>query len=192
MVKKNLLQHKIGNSISQKDQRIEKERPFHLLVNIDHYGMIKDIEGWMHIDEAEVLWQTIQNKTNCLELGTYKGLSTWIISHANLTARITTVDVFETLTNQAKQNCSNFKNISFVTADSNTWLKNCHEKYDWVFVDHSHEKDYMDVTIDLLKMCVSKNHIILLHDIHLPGVRSQLKKFSKYTTHRNLGIGQFW
>ena len=96
MDKKNLLQNNIRNTVSEKIKRTQKTRPFHLSLNQDHNGMIKNgIQGWMHIDEAKVLWHTIQHYNNCLELGTYHGLSTWILAQANPTCKLTTVEIFE-------------------------------------------------------------------------------------------------
>ena len=193
MVKKNILQDQVRNSIQEKIERIKETRPFHLQVTQDQYGMIQhSIQGWMHIDEAKVLWESVQHYTNCLELGTYHGLSTWILAQANPDCRITTVEIFENNTGQAKQNCIEFGNIEYITADSNEWLKTCGKKFDWVFVDHSHESFYMDQTILLLRQCVTADHLILLHDMHLPGVQSQVYKFASFTRIRNLGIGKLW
>ena len=188
-----LLQNKTRDSVSTQDKRTEKTRPFHLSLDTDKHGMIRhDIQGWMHIDEAEVLWQSVQMFSNCLELGTYQGLSTWIIAQANPNCKITTVDIFEDNTTKAKHNCRDFNHIEYVTADSNEWLKNCTQKFDWVFVDHSHESFYMDHTIMLLRQCVTPDHLILLHDMHLPGVKQQQFKFANFTRIRNLGVGKLW
>ena len=193
MDKKVILQSSIRNPISEKNQRIKKERSFHIPLEVDHYGMIKgNIAGWMHIDEAKVLCESVVGRTHCLELGTHKGLSTSLIALANPHAKIITTEIFLDLTNQAKQNCKNLNNINFITTDSNDWLADCKTKFDWVFVDHCHDKDYMDVTMELLPSRLQDNHKVLLHDTHLDGVRSQLKKFKDYTVHRNLGIGKFW
>jgi len=155
--------------------------------------MIKcHIRGWMHIEEAKILWQTIQPYKNCLELGTFQGLSTWLLAQANTGCKITSVEIFEENINVAKQNCSDYKNIEFVTADSNEWLSRCQQKFDWVFVDHSHESDYMDETINLLPKCLREDHLVLLHDMHLLGVKQQAYKFATFTRIRNLGIGTLW
>lgn len=188
-----LLQNQTRDSISTQDKGTQKKRSFHLQVNQDKHGMIQhDIQGWMHIDEAKILWDTIQHYDRCLELGTYQGLSTWIIAQANPNCKITTVEIFEDNTTKAKQNCCDFSNIDFVTADSNEWLRDCGKKFDWVFVDHSHESFYMDQTLMLLRQCVTQDHLILLHDMHLPGVQSQAYKFATFTRIRNLGIGRLW
>ena len=194
MDQKNISQNKVRNSVSQETQRASQTRPFHLQgINHDQHGMIcNGIQGWMHIDEAKILWQTIQHYNNCLELGTYQGLSTWILAQANPTCKLTTVEIFEHNTAQAKQNCCDFSNIDFVTADSNEWLTTCGKKFDWIFVDHSHESFYMDQTLMLLRQCVTEDHLILLHDMHLPGVQSQAYKFATFTRIRNLGIGKLW
>lgn len=187
----NLLQNKTRDSISAQDKRTQKTRPFHLSLETDKHGMIQhDIQGWMHIDEAKVLWQSVQMFSNCLELGTYQGLSTWIIAQANPNCKITTVDIFEDNTSKAKHNCRDLDNIEYVTADSNDWLAKCGRKFDWVFVDHSHENFYMDQTIMALRHCLLDEHIVLLHDMHLPGVQVQSVKFSSFTRIRNLGVGQ--
>ena len=183
----------IRDKILEKNKRITKERPFHLSLDTDQHGMIKcHIDGWMHIDEAKVLWQTIQNRKNCLELGTYKGLSTWILSEANPDCKITSLDIFPENTSAAKLNCVGKNNINFLTEDSNEWLDNSTEKFDWVFVDHSHESFYMDRTIMLLSKCLAEDHLILLHDMHLQGVQQQSYKFANLTRIRNLGIGTLW
>ena len=193
MDKKSILQDQTRDSISEKDQRAQKTRPFHLSLAQDKHGMlVHDIKGWMHVDEAKVLWHTIQMYDNCLELGTYQGLSTSIIAQANPDCNITTVEIFEENTVQAKQNCSTYKNVNFITADSNEWLKDCGQKFDWIFVDHSHESFYMDQTIMLLRQCVTPDHLILLHDMHLPGVQQQQFKFANFTRIRNLGVGKLW
>ena len=91
-----LLQNKTRDSVSTQDKRTEKTRPFHLSLAQDKHGMlVHDIKGWMHVDEAKVLWHTIQMYDNCLELGTYQGLSTSIIAQANPDCNITTVEIFE-------------------------------------------------------------------------------------------------
>ena len=106
MDKKVILQSSIRDPISEKNQRIKKERSFHIPLEVDHYGMIKgNIAGWMHIDEAQVLCESVVGRTHCLELGTHKGLSTSLIALANPHAKIITTEIFLDLTNQAKQNC---------------------------------------------------------------------------------------
>ena len=61
MDKKSILQDQTRDSISEKDQRAQKTRPFHLSLAQDKHGMlVHDIKGWMHVDEAKVLWHTIQ------------------------------------------------------------------------------------------------------------------------------------
>jgi len=193
MDKKSLSQDSTRSAVSKKTEKTQKTRPFHLSLDTDHNGMIQcHIDGWMHIDEATVLWNSIQTYTNCLELGAHKGLSTWILAQANPYGNITTIEIFDSLIGQAKNNCKNFNNIKFVCEDSNTWLSKCKQKFEWVFVDHSHETEYMDKTIECLKNCVTDDHLILLHDMHLPGVKSQESKFATFTRIRNLGIGTFW
>ena len=190
MDQKIFLQDTVRDRISQEIKETKKTRPFYLSLTTDRHGMITNgIDGWMHIEEAKILWETVQHKKNCLELGTYQGLSTWIIAQANPQSQITTVEVFEEHTKKAQENCKSFYNIKYVTADSNKWLKNCNEKFDWIFVDHSHELEYMNETMKLLKKCVSHNHLVLLHDMHLPGVKHQIDNFSTFTVIRNLGIG---
>ena len=105
---------------------------------------------------------------------------------------MTTVEIFEHNTNIAIENCKKYKHIEFVTSDSNTWLEQRSKKFDWVFIDHSHEGSYMDQTIALLKKCLHDDHLILLHDMHLPGVKIQESKFATFTRIRNLGIGTLW
>ena len=193
MDKEFIHKNSIRDTVSQKTTKTEETRPFHLSLDTDKKGMVKcHIDGWMHIDEAKVLWQTIQKRNTCLELGTYHGLSTWIIAQANPECSITTVDIFSSNTNIAKNNCKDFSNINFVTDDSNDWLQNCGKKFDWVFVDHSHENFYMDKTLMCLRNCVLDDHIIVLHDMHLPGVQQQTFKFANFTRIRNLGIGTLW
>ena len=193
MDKEIIHQNSARDTVSQETASIKKARPFHLSLDTDQKGMIKcHIDGWMHIDEAKVLWQTIQHRKSCLELGTYHGLSTWIIAQANPDCNITTVDVFESNTKIAKNNCRNINNVNFVTDDSNDWLTKTKQKFDWTFVDHSHENFYMDRTLMCLRNCVVEDHIIVLHDMHLPGVQQQSYKFANFTRIRNLGIGTLW
>ena len=193
MDKEIIHQNSARDTVSQETTSIKKARPFHLSLDTDQKGMIKcHIDGWMHIDEAKVLWQTIQHRKNCLELGTYHGLSTWIIAQANPDCNITTVDVFESNTKIAKNNCKDINNVNFVTDDSNNWLTKTKQKFDWIFVDHSHENFYMDRTLMCLRNCVVEDHIIVLHDMHLPGVQQQSYKFANFTWIRNLGIGTLW
>ena len=193
MDKEIIHQNSARDTVSQETASIKKARPFHLSLDTDQKGMIKcHIDGWMHIDEAKVLWQTIQHRKSCLELGTYHGLSTWIIAQANPDCNITTVDVFESNTKIAKNNCRNINNVNFVTDDSNDWLTKTKQKFDWIFVDHSHENFYMDRTLMCLRNCVVEDHIIVLHDMHLPGVQQQSYKFANFIRIRNLGIGTLW
>ena len=96
MDKKNLPENYNRNSIPEKIKRIKETRPFHLPLNIDHNGMIKcHIDGWMHIEEAKILWNSIQSFNYCLELGTYQGLTTWLLAQANPHCQLTTVEIFE-------------------------------------------------------------------------------------------------
>jgi len=157
-------------------------------------GMIQcQIEGWMHRDEARVIEKTLQGRKNILELGTYQGLSTSIIaSFCDSNATITTVEVFEEQQSKAKQNLTSFKNINYVQADSNEWLNKNKTKFDWVFIDHSHETFYMDATLLAIANNLERDHLVLLHDMHLPGVQGQTYKFASMMRIRNLGIGQLW
>jgi len=157
----------------------------------DTNGMINcDIEGWMHKDEAKIIEKTLPGKKNILELGTYQGLSTSIIaSFCDADAKITTVEIFKEQQEKAKHNLTMFDNIDYINEDSNTWLSNIKTEFDWVFVDHSHDTFYMDTSMMKIKQVVSPDHIILLHDMHLPGVQSQQYKFMSLTRIRNMGIG---
>ena len=154
-------------------------------------GMINcDIEGWMHRDEARVIEKTLPGKKTILELGTYQGLSTSIIaSFCDPDAKITTVEIFKEQQEKAKHNLQMFDNIDYINKDSNIWLDTVDTEFDWVFVDHSHDSFYMDSTMMKLKQVVSPDHIILLHDMHLPGVQAQQYKFMSLTRIRNMGIG---
>ena len=154
-------------------------------------GMLQfGIEGWMHRDEARVIEKTLPGKKNILELGTYQGLSTSIIaSFCDADAKITTVEIFKEQQEKAKHNLTMFDNIDYINEDSNTWLSNIKTEFDWVFVDHSHDTFYMDTSMMKIKQVVSPDHIILLHDMHLPGVQSQQYKFMSLTRIRNMGIG---
>jgi predicted O-methyltransferase YrrM len=157
----------------------------------DTNGMINcNIEGWMHKDEAKIIEKTLPGKKNILELGTYQGLSTSIIaSFCDADAKITTVEIFKEQQEKAKHNLTMFDNIDYINEDSNTWLSNIKTEFDWVFVDHSHDTFYMDTSMMKIKQVVSPDHIILLHDMHLPGVQSQQYKFMSLTRIRNMGIG---
>ena len=84
-----------------------------------------------------------------------------------------------------------FKTFFKQPTGSNDYIYIC-DKFDWVFVDHSHESFYMDRTIMLLSKCVAEDHLILLHDMHLQGVQQQSYKFANLTRIRNLGIGTLW
>lgn len=164
----------------------------------DQFGMITcNIAGWMHFKEAEAIWNSIVPSINCLELGTYHGLSTSIIASRcySLNAKLTTVDVFPDVQKIAKKNLTNTPIadlINWVVADSNEWVEKQKIKWDWVFIDHNHSLEYMDQTMETIISKLSKKHLVLLHDCHLPGVASQIPKLKNFRRVRNLGIGTLW
>ena len=103
-----------------------------------------------------------------LELGTSLGLSTLAMALSNEHSRITTLEGCPATAGKAKEYFKAFdiENVDILTTDFDSYLSNCNETFDLIYVDGNHtERDTLRY-FELLQKCIHNNSIVILDDIH--------------------------
>ena len=116
-----------------------------------------------------------------LEVGTHIGSSTLSIALAakKYNGKIDTIDIID-VNNKDLQYWSRFKSenspemnlkksqcdqyVNFVTSNSINYLKNTEKKYDFIFLDGSHNSNQVYIEVSYSLNLLEKNGVILLHD----------------------------
>ena len=132
-------------------------------------------------EKQELLYNSVKNAKNVLEIGTYMGHSLLIMLLSNPTLKITCIDIDDQYTRPAVNLLNEYFDnaVTFIHCDSLTALHTIQEKFDFFHIDGNHDNEYISnefkKIITLNDSPTSKLRIIfddlmclyqLQHDIH--------------------------
>ena len=138
------------------------------------------IEGWLFRPDALKLYELAYFGRDILELGTYKGLSTSVMSQALFNSgepgMIYTVDLDEDFMLTAREGMKERgtqgrENVFFAAMDAGEFLRRqvrADRKFRFVFVDHSHEYEPMIEACGMLAQVTEPGAFVLFHDYNDP------------------------
>jgi SAM-dependent methyltransferase len=164
---------------------------------IDETNIKIGIEGWLTRADALKLYEMgFFIRGNILELGTYQGLSTSILSLANhdsgLNKEIHTVEIDESLMQTAQQNLAGRhleQNVFFYRLSSSEALAKFLDrkmKFDFIFVDHSHEYEPVLEVCEDMGDLLNEGGYCLFHDyIHRDTFNDTTRDFKVYQAVRD-------
>ena len=151
--------------------------------NIIIKSNIPDLKGGVNEGDRKAIYFLITKLQphNILEIGTHIGSSTLSLALAakKYGGKIDTVDIVDvnneeinywkkfSSKNSPKKNLENSdcKNlVNFVVSDSKNFLKNSKNKYNFIFLDGSHNSDQVYNEISFALDILDKDGVILLHD----------------------------
>jgi ubiquinone/menaquinone biosynthesis C-methylase UbiE len=133
------------------------------------------INGWLRRADALKLYEMAYfSKGDILELGSYHGLSTCILSRANYDSGLKkdfhTLDIDKLYLEITKRNVKTrglCKRVHFHLSDSGTFIKELtdqNKKFGFIFVDHSHEYEPVLEVCTHLQDLVVQGGFCLFHD----------------------------
>jgi hypothetical protein len=95
--------------------------------------------------KQELLYNSVKNAKNVLEIGTYMGHSLLIMLLSNPELKITCIDISDEYTGPAVALLNKYFNnaITFIHSDSLTALKNMTAKFDFFHIDGHHDNNYI-------------------------------------------------
>lgn len=137
------------------------------------------IEGWLRREDALKLYEIAYYvKEDILELGSYCGLSTCVLSEANKQSpfrkRIYSIDLNPDCMRQTEHNLQSRglrKDVTTICSDATIAIKTFIDegkKFEFVFVDHSHTyQQVYEVCLELGKVVV-RGGFCLFHDFNDP------------------------
>lgn len=150
------------------------------------------IQGWMSIEELNILKMLSKNMTSIAEIGCWKGKSTKIFlseclgtvyaidhfkgSEDDSTYRKTNEDS-DSLYNQFRSNIGYAPNLRILKTSSEEAAKLINEEIDMVFIDGQHTFESVKQDIELWLPKTKK--IICGHDYHLPEVKQAVNSIFK-------------
>jgi hypothetical protein len=104
-------------------------------------------------EKQELLYNSVKNVKNVLEIGTYMGHSLLIMLLANPNLKITCIDISDEYTLPAVTILNkHFNNaINFIHSDSLSALKKIVNKFDFFHIDGHHDNDYISNEFILIK-----------------------------------------
>lgn len=114
-------------------------------------------------EKQELLYNSVKNRKNVLEIGTYMGHSLLIMLLANPLLKITCIDICDEYTRPAVNILNKYFNnaITFIHSDSLTALKHLDEKFDFFHIDGHHENDYISQEFQLVEKLNNSSDNIL-------------------------------
>lgn len=103
-------------------------------------------------EKQELLYNSVKDANNVLEIGTYMGHSLLIMLLSNPELKITCVDVTSEFALPAVTVLNkHFNNaINFIHSDSISALKTLDQKFDFFHIDGDHDNNYVENEFDLL------------------------------------------
>lgn len=139
-------------------------------------------EGWLLRADACKLYELAFFNPDVLEIGTYRGLSSAVMSHAIVNSGrnggIVTVDLDPTHQNIAREaherrRVPNRENIHFFHFDGAAFVRNLYQnqeprRFQMVFVDHTHQYEPMLDICPLLHNVTLPGGFVLFHDYNDP------------------------
>ena len=136
------------------------------------------VEGWLLPADALKLYELAYFNTDVLELGTYKGLSATIMSHAIVNSGrggcIVTVDLDPNAQTIAREGINRRlvpgrEDIHYFVFDAAAFVRGLYDRpepraFELAFVDHSHTYEAMVEICPILHHVVKPGGFLLLHD----------------------------
>jgi hypothetical protein len=113
--------------------------------------------------KQELLYNSVKNVSNVLEIGTYMGHSLLIMLLANPNLKITCIDISEEYTLPSVNVLNKYFNnaITFIKNDSISFLQSTDQTFDFFHVDGHHENEYIRTEFNLIKTKNSRSDNIL-------------------------------
>ncbi|MGA1847099.1 O-methyltransferase [Deferribacter abyssi] len=108
----------------------------------------------------------LKKPKNILEIGAGVGFSTAYL--ASNGARVTAIDYNKERIDEAKKFLKCFNNVELVFDNARNFLKNCNEKFDFVFVD-AVKRDYLEIFY-LLESCLENGSFVVFDDVLMYGL----------------------
>lgn len=104
-------------------------------------------------EKQELLYNTVKNVKNVLEIGTYMGHLLLIMLLSNPELKITCIDICDEFTLPAVTVLNkHFNNaIKFIHSDSLSYLKTIEDKFDFFHIDGYHDNNYIKNEFILIK-----------------------------------------
>ena len=114
-------------------------------------------------EKQELLYNSVKNAQNVLEIGTYMGHSLLIMLLSNPQLQITCIDISDEFTGPAVKVLNKYFNnaINFIHSDSLTALIRMEEKFDFFHIDGHHENDYITNEFCLVKNLNNRSDNVL-------------------------------
>ena len=112
-------------------------------------------------EKQELLYNSVKNVKNVLEIGTYMGHSLLIMLLSNPDLKITCIDISNEYTFPAVTILNKYFNnaIKFIHGDSLSILEKIEYKFDFFHIDGHHEDSYIQKEFDMIKT-MSSNPIL--------------------------------
>jgi predicted O-methyltransferase YrrM len=147
----------------------------------NHGVLIGEVEGWLRTADALKIYELAYfTKSNILQLGTFKGLSTAIIIEAIRDSssqypskELDTVDLDAVTTDQAKNTMRNiFGELNYVNyyiSDATYFLDSLiiqKKTYDFIFIDHWHGYKSTYTCAIRVNRLLNKGGFVLFHDFN--------------------------
>lgn len=134
------------------------------------------IDGYLtHGDAAKLYEMAYRSEGDILQLGTYKGLSTYIMALARKNrksaGKIVTVDIDASTTETARKNIVGKGLESFVdfhVGDATEFCQGLKRRFDFIFVDHWHGYTATKQILVIIKTLLEPNGFFLMHDYTNP------------------------
>jgi hypothetical protein len=135
----------------------------------------QQIEGWLRVPDALKLYEMAYlNRGRVLELGTYRGLSTYIMARAMQDAKsthsLTTIDLYADYQTIAQQHLRHGRirtQVEMISGDAAEILRRLVEtgdQFPFVFVDHSHAYRDVAAACQFLPDLIALDGFVLFHD----------------------------
>ena len=104
-------------------------------------------------EKQELLYNTVKNVKNVLEIGTYMGHSLLIMLLSNPELQITCIDISNSFTLPAVTILNKYFNnsIKFIHSDSLSALQTIDQTFDFFHIDGHHDNDYISNEFILIK-----------------------------------------
>jgi hypothetical protein len=129
--------------------------------------------------DALLLWKLLQAfpKKNCLEIGSYQGLTTGLFFDSMPGCRVTSVDIIDHM-DLFRKNYGHVSGQHHFILKSSTDVK-LKENYDLILVDGNHSYEYAWADLQLSLQHLNQDALLLIDDYNFPGVAAAIKNLYK-------------
>ena len=114
-------------------------------------------------EKQELLFKSVKNVKNVLEIGVYVGHSLLIMLLSNPQLKITCIDIEDRLALPAVNVLNKYFNnaITFIHSDSLSALKKMEKKFDFFHIDGHHDNDYITNEFNLVQKLNNRSDNVL-------------------------------